>query len=405
MKRVAITGLGAITPVGKTAPESWRAVAAGESGIGPIDIERGDLVTCPIAAQVKDYDPADHFPARQLAMLDRVSQFAVITAREALAHSGIDRDDPALRQAPTIIGVGVGGMQTLDDNFARLYGEGKPRVHPFSIPKLMTNAPASQITMDLGLRGMALAVASACASGAHALGLAFKMVRSGEAKIAVAGGAEACITAGTMVGWEALRVLSADTCRPFSRNRSGLVIGEGAATLILEEWDHARARGATILAELTGFGANADAADLTSPNAESTMEAMRAALADARLSPADIDYVNAHGTGTAMNDEVESAVIRAVFDGAPLPLVSSVKAVLGHSLGAAGALEAVMTVKALQEQLVPPTANCTDPDPALGLDFVAEGARRTPVRHALSNSFAFGGLNAVLAFSAAGSPD
>ncbi|WP_176592709.1 beta-ketoacyl synthase [Sphingobium sp. EM0848] len=403
MKRVAVTGLGAITPVGKTVPESWRAVAAGESGIGPIEIERGHLVTCPIAAQVKDYDPADHFPARQLAMLDRVSQFAVITAREALAHSGIDRDDPALRQAPTIIGVGVGGMQTLDDNFARLYGEGKPRVHPFSVPKLMTNAPASQITMDLGLRGMALAVASACASGAHALGLAFRMVRSGEAKIAVAGGAEACITAGTMIGWEALRVLSDDTCRPFSRNRSGLVIGEGAATLILEEWDHAQARGATILAELTGFGANADAADLTSPNAESTMEAMRAALADARLTPADIGYINAHGTGTAMNDEVESAVIRAVFDGAPLPLVSSVKAVLGHSLGAAGALEAVMTVKALQEQLVPPTANCTEPDPALGLDFVADGARRTTVRHALSNSFAFGGLNAVLAFSAAGS--
>lgn len=403
MRRVAVTGLGAITPVGKTAPDSWRAIVAGESGIGPLDIERGHIVTCPIAAQVKDYDPLDHFAAKQLTMLDRVSQFAVITAREAVADSGLDRGDPDLRSAPTIIGVGVGGIQTLDDNFAKVYGEGKTRVHPFSVPKLMTNAPASQITMDLGLRGMALAVASACASGAHALGLAFKMVRSGEAKVAVAGGAEACVTPGTMLGWEALRVLSSDTCRPFSRNRSGLVIGEGAATLILEEWEHARARGATIYAELTGFGANADAADLTSPDAESTAEAMRAALADAGLTPADIDYVNAHGTGTAMNDQVESAVIRAVFEGASLPLVSSIKAVLGHSLGAAGALEAMATVKALQQQLVPPTANCTDPDPALGLDFVTEGARRTTVRHALSNSFAFGGLNAVLAFSAAGS--
>ncbi|WP_145198783.1 beta-ketoacyl-[acyl-carrier-protein] synthase family protein [Sphingobium sp. B2] len=401
MKRVAITGLGAISPVGKTAPDSWRAVAAGISGIGPIDILRGHLVACPIAAQVRDYVATDHFASKQLSFLDRTSQFAVISAREALADSGLEPSHPARVNAPTIIGVGVGGMNTLDDNFHHIYGEWKSRVHPFSIPKLMANAPASQISMDLGLRGMTFAIASACASGAHAVGVAFKMVRSGEAKVTVAGGAEACITAGTMVGWEALRVLASDTCRPFSRNRSGLVIGEGAATLILEEWDHAVARGATIYAELTGFGANADAADLTSPDPASTAEAMQMALADARLTPTQIDYVNAHGTGTMMNDKLESDMIRAVFADAPLPLVSSSKGVLGHSLGATGAMEAFVTAMALYEQIVPPTANCTDPDESLGLDFVTEGPRKAPLRHALSNSFAFGGLNAVLAFSAA----
>ena len=264
----------------------------------------------------------------------------------------------------------------------------------------MANAPASQISMDLGLRGMTFAIASACASGAHAVGVAFKMVRSGEAEVALCGGAEACITIGTIMGWEALRVLSSDTCRPFSRNRSGLVLGEGAATLILEEWGHAQARGATIYAELVGFGSNADAGDLTSPDPASTAEAMRLAIADARLTAADIGYINAHGTGTVMNDKVESEIIRTVFEGATLPLVSSSKGVLGHSLGAAGAMEALVTALALRDQFVPPTANCTEPDESLGLDFITDGPRLMALRHALSNSFAFGGLNAVLAFSA-----
>lgn len=400
MRRVAITGLGAISPAGKTAPESWRAIAAGESAIGPIEIARREAINCPVAAQVRDYVPTDHFAAKQISYLDRVSQFAIISAREAVADSGLDRSDPALTAAPTIIGVGVGGMNTLDDNFHLIYAEGRARVHPLSVPKLMANAPASQISMDLGLRGMTFAIASACASGAHAVGVAFKMVRSGEAKVALCGGAEACITIGTIMGWEALRVLSSDTCRPFSRNRSGLVLGEGAATLILEEWGHAQARGATIYAELVGFGSNADAGDLTSPDPASTAEAMRLAIADARLTAADIGYINAHGTGTVMNDKVESEIIRTVFEGATLPLVSSSKGVLGHSLGAAGAMEALVTALALRDQFVPPTANCTEPDESLGLDFITDGPRLMALRHALSNSFAFGGLNAVLAFSA-----
>lgn len=402
MNRVAVTGLGAISPVGHNAPDSWRAIVAGECGIGALDIPRRHLVSCPIAAQVRDYAPTNHFSAKQLAVLDRTSQFAVLSAREAVVHSGLDRLSAALVNAPVIIGTGVGGMNTLDDNFHAIYGEGKSRVHPFSIPKLMTNAPASQISMDLGLRGMTLAIASACASGAHAVGLAFQMVRSGTAKVAVCGGSEACITAGTMIGWEALRVLSSDTCRPFAANRSGLVIGEGAAMLVLEEWSQAVGRGATIYAEIIGFGANADAADLTSPDPASTMQAMQMAIDDAGLTADQIDYINAHGTGTSMNDRIESGIIRELFGRAPLPLISSTKGALGHSLGATGAMEAMLTVKALHEQLVPPTANCDEQDKALGLEIVTGEPRRTRIRHALSNSFAFGGLNAVLAFSAAG---
>lgn len=398
MKRVAITGLGAISPVGLTAPETWAAVVEGRSGIGPLDVPRMELLSTEIAAQVKGFDPKAHFPAKRIVTLDPFSQFAVVAAREALADSGLDPEGDAVRGASTILGVGVGGIVTLDDSFYKIYGEKGTRVHPFTIPRLMPNAAASQVSMHLGSRGMTYAVASACASATHAIGLAYRSIRAGDATIAFAGGTEACITTGTLMGWEALRVLASDTCRPFSRNRSGLVLGEGAAVLLLEEWDHAVARGADIYAEVTGFGANADAGDLTSPDQDNAARAMQLALDDAGLSPADVAYVNAHGTGTLMNDMVESAAIRAVFSGHPLPLVSSVKAVLGHGLGAAGALEAVATVMALKEQRVPPTANCDDPDPELGLDFVTEGARSLAFDNALSNSFAFGGLNAVLAF-------
>ncbi|KAA9013009.1 beta-ketoacyl-[acyl-carrier-protein] synthase family protein [Sphingobium limneticum] len=400
MTRVAVTGVGAISPVGNNVTDAWRAIVAGENGIGPLDIARGHLVTCPIAAQVRDFRPADHFSLKQLSVLDRTSQFAILSAREALSDSGLDPAATASANTPVIIGTGVGGMNTLDDNFHAIYGEGKPRVHPLSIPKLMTNAPASQISMDLGLHGMTLAIASACASGAHAVGMAFQMIRSGAARIAVCGGTEACITAGTMLGWEALRVLSSDTCRPFAANRSGLVLGEGAATLVLEEWAQAVDRGARIYAEVTGFGANADAADLTSPDPGSTRQAMEIAMKDAGLVASQIDYINAHGTGTNMNDRIESGIICDLFRDAPLPLVSSTKGALGHSLGATGAMEALLTVKALHHQVVPPTANCEQPDETLGLDLVTQTARHVRIRHALSNSFAFGGLNAVLAFSA-----
>ena len=363
-------------------------------------MERSDYVNCRIAAQALDFNPADHFTAKQLVPLDRFAQMAIVAAREALKDCGADPQSDVVRQSGAIVGVGVGGMHTLDDAYYRVYHDDVRRVHPLSVPRLMANAAASQVSMHLGLRGMTYSVASACASGTHAIGQAFQMVRSGATRMTLCGGSEACITPGTIVAWEALRVLAIETCRPFSRNRSGLVLGEGAAMLVLEEWDHAVARGATIHAEMLGFGGNADAGDLTSPDQDNVVAAMEMAIADAGLRPADIGYVNAHGTGTTMNDRVESAAIRAVFGDRPPPISSS-KGVLGHSLGATGALEAVITAIALRDQIVPPTANCNDPDPDLGVDMVAEGPRATSFSAAISNSFAFGGLNAVLALGRA----
>ena len=398
MNRVAVTGLGAISAAGATADETWASLLAGKSAIGPLECSRRELVSCPVAAQIKDFDSAAHFPTRVASTLDRVAQLAVVAAREAAADSGLRPEAGELQSASCILGVGVGGLHTLDDGFHRLYREGSSRVHPLTIPKLMVNAAPSRISTELGLKGMTYAVASACASSNHAVGMAFRSIRTGETAIAITGGAESCITAGTMIAWEGLRVLSFETCRPFARNRSGLVIGEGAGVMVLENMDHALARGARIYGEICGFGANADAGDLTSPDQENTARAMQLALSDARMQPAEVGYVNAHGTGTMINDAVECSSIHQVFEGAPSPLVSSSKAVIGHCMGAAGGLEAIATVLALHHQVVPPTANCEEPDTGLGLDFVAGGARATPLNAAISSSFAFGGLNAVLAF-------
>lgn len=400
MRRVVITGIGAITPAGQDACSSWTRIAAGQSAIGPIEGLDRSLLTVPVAAQIKDFDPARHFKPKQANMMDRVSQLAVVAAREALADSRLTISEEIAQATSVIIGIGVGGMVTLDDSFRGLYKEGGRRCHPFTIPRLMPNAPASQISMDLGLKGPTYAVASACASGTHAIGLAFRAVRSGETGFALAGGSEACITVGTLLAWEAMRVLSSDTCRPFSKGRSGLVIGEGAAVLVLEEREHALARGARIYAELLGFGANADAADLTAPDVRSAARAMQLALADGGLAPEQVGYVNAHGTGTALNDQVESSAIKMVFGEANPPPVSSIKGVVGHSLGAAGAIEAMATALALYEGVLPPSANFLKDDPAIGLDVVPNSAREQPIEAAISNSFAFGGLNAVLALRA-----
>lgn len=397
MRRVVVTGLGAVTPAGITAADTWDNIAAGRSAIGPIQDLPLDRLTVPIAAQVRNFDSARYFTPKQANMMDRVSQFAVVAAREALANSGLVITDEIAAMASVIIGIGVGGMVTLDDSFRLVYGEKARRCHPFTIPRLMPNAPASQVSMDLGLKGTTFAVASACASGTHAIGLAFRAIRAGDTDIALSGGSEACVTVGTLMAWEALRVLSFDTCRPFSKGRSGLVIGEGSAMLVLEEHEHALARGAKIYAEISGFGSNADAGDLTAADAKSAARAMQRALKDAGLAPDAVGYVNAHGTGTTMNDLVESTAINTVFEACEKPLVSSIKGVLGHSLGAAGAIEAMATALTLHHGLVPPSANFLEADPSIELDVVPNTARSAKVEAALSNSFAFGGLNAVLA--------
>ena len=351
-----------------------------------------------IAGQIGDFDPAAHFDAKQLGLLDRVSQFAVVAARQAIKDSGLQFAQGLGEETATIIGTGVGGLNTLDDSFLRLYGQNAPRVHPFTIPRLMVNAAASQITMDQGLTGPAYAIASACSSANHAIGQAFMMVRSGIAKAAVTGGAEACITVGTMKGWEAMRVMAADTCRPFSKTRTGMVLGEGAAVFVLERMEDAQARGAECLAELCGVGQSSDARDITAPDANGAARAIRGALKDARLNPEDVQYVNAHGTGTAANDQTETRALHLAFgEHARALAVSSTKSMFGHALGAAGALELAATVLAIRRGTAPPTIGYQEPDPACDLDYVPNEARPLKINAALSNSFAFGGLNAVLA--------
>jgi nodulation protein E len=396
--RVVVTGWGVLSSIGHTADAYWSNLARGVCGIAPATIPSADLLTQKAVAEVKGYDPAKYFEERQIAPLDRVSQFGVIAAREAIAQSGLTFEGGLAERTATILGCGSGGHLTLDESYKRLYGDNAKRLHPLIIPKMMVNAPASQISMMCGLRGPAFVVASACASATHAIGLAFQMVRSGGVPVAVTGGTEASITFGTMKGWEALRVLAPDTCRPFSRDRKGLVIGEGAAIIVLESLEHARERSADILGEIVGFGMSADAGDLLSPDAGGMRRAIDAALADGRLAATDIQYINAHGTGTAANDANETQALKTVFGPHASKLaLSSNKSMVGHALGAAGALELVATLMSMREGLAPPTINYLGPDPGCDLDCVPNEAREMRIDAALSNSFAFGGLNAVLA--------
>ncbi|HEY2185603.1 MAG TPA: beta-ketoacyl-[acyl-carrier-protein] synthase family protein [Xanthobacteraceae bacterium] len=396
--RVVVTGCGVVSAIGHSAPSFWSNLVQGVPGIAEATILPTDQLSQKVVAEVKKFDPRSHFDERQLASLDRVSQFAVVAAREALAQAALPLHDGLSKATATIIGTGVGGQNTQDDNYSRLYRDGAKRLHPLTIPKLMVNAPASQVTMHCGLRGPAFAVASACSSATHAIGLAFQLVRSGAVTCAVTGGTDACLTFGTMKGWEAMRVMAPDTCRPFSRERKGLVIGEGAAVVVLESLDHARKRSAEILGEIVGFGMSADANDLTSPDVGGMARAVENALSDGGLAPEDVQYINAHGTGTAANDEVETNAIKHVFGAHSARLaISSNKSMLGHALGAAGALELVATLMSIKNAVVPPTINYLGPDPACDLDYVPNEARPLAIDAALSNSFAFGGLNAVLA--------
>jgi len=399
VNRVVVTGLGTVSPLGHTTASYWSNLKQGVSGLGPItQAATPEELTQKVVAEVKDFDPLKYFEDRQISTLDRVSQFAVVAAREAIAQAAITFDMPLSVRTSTIIGTGIGGQTTNDDSFRRVYLEKKPRLFPLTVPKLMANAPASQISMHCGLRGPAFAVVSACASATHAIGLSFQMVRSGMVDCAVAGGAEACITFGAVRAWEAMRVMAPDACRPFSQGRKGLVLGEGAAILVLEPLERARARGAEILGEIVGFGMSADAADLTAPDQGGMVRAMQGALSDAQLAPQDLQYINAHGTGTAINDETETKALHEAFGSHAGKLaVSSTKSMVGHALGAAGALEMVASVMAIHDSVVPPTIGYLGPDPACDLDYVPNEARAMPIEAALSNSFAFGGLNAVLA--------
>ncbi len=399
-RRVVITGMGAVSALGLGAEALWRGMVEARSGIA--DLVQPDAefeLRMKVVAAVPGFEPSAHFASSKLTLLDRVSQFALVAAREAVAQAGLDfTSEGRGARTAVVVGTGIGGELTRDEQSRRLYRERAERTHPLAIVRLMPNAPASQISMEFGLTGPTFAVSSACASSNHAIAQAALMVRHGLADCALTGGSEACLGYTAIRAWEAMRVVADDTCRPFCAQRRGLVLGEGAAIFVLETLEHARERGATILAELAGFGMTADATDIVMPSADGAAAAMRLALIDAGMALEAIDYINAHGTGTQANDATETRAIRAVFGPhADCLAVTSTKAVHGHALGAAGALELVAVIRALQDSVVPPTANFIDPDPACDLDYVPNSARSQPIHGALSNSFAFGGLNAVLA--------
>ena len=398
MNRVVVTGLGAVTPLGHDVSSYWRELKNGTDGIRPVKVITDPRLNQKVLGEIKGFDPLKHFDERELNLLDRVSQIAVVAAREAIAQAGISFDGELSERTATIIGTGAGGQNTNDDSYRRLYEEKASRVFPLTIPKLMVNAPASQVSMNCGLRGPAFAVASACASATHAIGLSYQMLRSGLAECAVTGGTEACLTFGSIKGWEAMRIMAPDKVRPFSMDRKGMIIGEGAAMLVLETEQGARKRGADILAEIIGFGMSADAKDITAPDLNGMVRALDNTLKDARLNPQDVQYVNAHGTGTTVNDRTETQALKVAFgDHAGKLAISATKSMIGHALGAAGALELVATLLTLRDNVIAPTINYLGPDPECDLDYVPNTAREMKVDVAVSNSFAFGGLNAVLA--------
>ncbi len=403
MHRVAITGIGVISALGPDRVQFWESLQQGRGGIGPLDID-SDRPAPPRfknGAQIKNFDPDQYFSPKQVGFMDRFAQFAVIAAREAVGQAGVPWNDELRETTAIITGSCIGGRGTEEAGYWDLYHKLRNRVHPLTIPLGMANAGASHISIEFGVHGPTFTISTACSSSAHAIGQAFWMVRSGAAPLAIAGGSEAPMFFGGLKAWEAMRVVSQDTCRPFSADRSGMILGEGAAMLVLEPLEAALARGTEPLGEIVGFGMSSDAVHIIQPSQAGAERALRAAMRDAGLSPEEVGYINAHGTATEANDSMEVAAIRGVFGAHADKLpVSSTKSMHGHTLGAAGAIEAAATVLALRDGVLPPTANYTTPDPLCDLDVIPNTAREAQVEVALSNSFAFGGLNAVLAFRA-----
>ena len=395
--RVVITGQGAICALGASATETLDAMLNGHCGIGALDFPDVDRLSVQIGAQIRGYDADARFSRSQQALYDPFTQYALIAAEEAVTQSGLSISDDLALETGVILGSAGGGLQTQDQNYKSVYEDGKNRVHPFVVPRLMMNAASSHVSMNQGAMGPCFTVSTACASSNHAMGQAFQMVRSGAAKVMLTGGSDSMLCFGGIKAWEGLRVLSPDGCRPFCATRNGMVQGEGAAIFVFEDHDHAVARGATILAEVAGFSMTSDAADIVVPNAQSAARAMAASVKDAGLNPEDIGFVNAHGTATAVNDKTEVAALRIAFGQAANDMaVSSTKSMHGHMMGATGAVEMLSCVAAVKDGAMAPTINHTQDDPDCDLDIVTNTAREKPVTAAISNAFAFGGLNAVL---------
>ena len=401
MKRVVITGAGTINPLGHDVASTFEAMREGRCGIDQLDIRDVERLSIQIGGQVRGYDQAEHFNRQQIALYDRFTQFALLAARQALGQAGLTFNGELADRSGVIFGTSGGGLNTQDENYRAVYEEGKNRVHPFIVPKLMNNAAVSQVSMEWNLRGPSFTVATACASSNHAMGQAFNMVRSGMATVMVTGGAESMLCFGGIKAWEGLRVMSKDACRPFSATRNGMVQGEGAGVFVFEDYDHARARSADILCEVIGFAMSSDASDIVMPSKQGAARAIAGAVKDAGISKDSVGYINAHGTGTAANDKTECAAVADVFGAhADKLMISSTKSMHGHLIGGTGAVELLACIMALRDGVIAPTIGYEEPDPECALDVVPNEARDAKVNVSLSNAFAFGGLNAVIALRA-----
>ena len=398
MKRVVITGSGTINSLGQNVSKTLSAMREGACGIGHLDFKDVDRLSIKIGGQVHDFEPEKVFNRQQLSLYDRFTQFTLLAAREALSQSGLTFTGELAAKAGVVFGTAGGGVSTWDNNYRAVYEDGKNRVHPFVVPKLMNNAATSHISMEYNLKGPSFTVSTACASSNHAMAQAFQLVRSGMSPAMITGGSESMLCFGGVKAWEGLRVMSKDACRPFSANRNGMVQGEGAAVFVFEEYEHARARGADIQAEVIGYAMSSDASDIVIPSKQGAARVISEVMKDARLNTEDVGYINAHGTGTTANDKTECAAVADVFGThADNLMISSTKSMHGHLIGGTGAVELLACIMAVRDGIVAPTIGFEEPDPECALDVVPNEARETKVDVALSNAFAFGGLNAVIA--------
>ena len=402
-RRVVVTGTGVVTPIGLNVDEFWQSMKVAKVGVTNLEGFPLEDLKILIAAQIKNFDPKvrlKHFKRDKLVMhADRYSWFAAAAADEAVKQSGLSFPVADPYRSACIIGSGAGGLVTYENSYRALFLEGKRATHPLTLLRIIGSSASAHVGIEFGIKGPTFATCSACSTATHAIGIARDYIRNGVVDVAIAGASESVINYGTMKAWQALHVLSPEGCFPFAKKRNGTVLGEGAGILVLESYEHAKARGATILAELAGYGMSSDAKDMVNPDIEGPMVAMRDALADAGIAPSDIEYLNAHGTATTINDANETRAIKGVFGNHAKNLaISSTKSMHGHPLGAGGGIEAAACIRAMKESWVPPTANLDEVDPECDLDYIPNVGRDLKVNYAMSNSFAFGGLNAVVVF-------
>jgi 3-oxoacyl-[acyl-carrier-protein] synthase II len=406
-RRIVVTGMGAVSPLGNDVASSWGAAIEGRSGIGPVTRFDASQFETRIGGEIKDFNPEEYIPAKEIRRMDRFIHYAIAVCKQAAAQANLQINEENANEIGVLIGSGIGGIETLTESVLTIFNRGPNKVSPFAIPMLLTDLAAGQVSILMGMKGPNFAVVSACSSSANAIGEAAEIIKRGRARAMFAGGAEATVCHVGLATFGAMRALSTrndepqKASRPFDKLRDGFVLAEGAAALLLEDLDYAKARGANILGELVGYGSTADATHVTAPaeGGEGAARAMTLALEGAGLRPEDIDYINAHGTGTPLNEKYETMAIKRAFgDHAYKVMVSSTKSMTGHMLGAAGALEAIFCLKAIERGMVPPTINQEVPDPDCDLDNVPNVARKAEVRNVMSNSMGFGGHNAVLIF-------